>query len=246
MRPPGSRGESLLITHGAGANLSGVEWRMPAVGLSSGVRIAAASSLPVSGWQQTFDRIDATLHLPYGYQLLAAPGADSVRGSWISRWTLLDVFVAAIIALLAWRLLGIAGALAATLYLLLGYHEEAPTWTLLAVLALSLIVRALPAGRLHGAGLWLRRAAWAVFVLVALPFVADEVRYALYPQLEHTSVFADCRTAAAPISRPTAAATGAATIRLCRERRKDARSAGRGGRCRRHRHRPRQRRCRWR
>lgn len=187
---PGQPPEPLLITHGAAPNLSGVEWRMPSVGLAGGVRIAAASSLPVSGWQQSFDRIDATLHLPFGYQLLAAPGADSVHGSWLSRWRLLDVFIAAIVALLAWRLLGIVGALAATGYLLLGYHEEAPIWTLAAVLALSLVVRALPTGRLRSVGLWLRRIAWVAFALVALPFVADEVRYALYPQLEHTSVFA--------------------------------------------------------
>jgi hypothetical protein len=187
---PGQPAEPLLITHGSTPNLSGVEWRMPSVGLAGGVRIAAASTLPVSGWQQNFDRIDTTLHLPFGYQLLAAPGADNVQGSWISRWRLLDVFIAAIVALLAWRLLGVVGALAATGYLLLGYHEEAPIWTLAAVLALSLIVRALPAGRLRGAGVWLRRIAWVALALVALPFVADEVRYALYPQLEHTSVFA--------------------------------------------------------
>ena len=186
----GQPSEPLLITHGANPGLSGVEWRTPAVALSGGVRVAGASTLPVNGWQQNFDRIDATLHLPFGYQLLGAPGADSVNGSWMSRWTLLDVFIAAIIALLAWRLLGIAGAAAAAVYLMLGYHEDAPTWTLLVVLALSLVVRALPEGRLQTAGIWLRRAALVVFALVALPFLADEVRYALHPQLEHTAIFA--------------------------------------------------------
>ena len=181
----GRTDEALLVTRGAGENLSGVEWRTPNVNLAGSVRIDAVSNLPAAGWQQTFDRIDTTLHFPYGYKLLGAPGADRVEGSWMSRWTLLDVFVAAIVALLAWRLLGVFGALAAAAYLALGYQESgSPLWTLVAVLALALILRALPAGKLQSATLWLRRAAMLALVLVALPFVADQVRYALYPQLE--------------------------------------------------------------
>ncbi|HZT56966.1 MAG TPA: hypothetical protein VFA35_12130, partial [Burkholderiaceae bacterium] len=178
-------GEALLVTRGANEAWSGVEWRTPNVHLAGSVRIDAVSNLAATGWQQGFDRIDTTLHFPYGYKLLGAPGADSVHGSWMSRWTLLDVFVAAIVALLAWRLLGLFGALAAVVYLGLGYQESgSPLWTLVAVLALALIVRALPAGKLQTAALWLRRAAMLALVLVALPFAANQVRYALYPQLE--------------------------------------------------------------
>ena len=80
--------ERLLITQGTKSGLSGVEWRTPTVDLAAGVRVASgASTLPVTGWQDTFDRIDTTLHLPYGYRLLGAPGADSASGSWMSRWT---------------------------------------------------------------------------------------------------------------------------------------------------------------
>ena len=182
---PNPAGESLLVTRGASEGLSGVEWRTPSVNLAASVRIDAVSALPAAGWQQAFDKIDTTLHFPYGYKLLGAPGADHVYGSWMSRWTLLDVFIAAIVALLAWRLLGVFGAAAAAAYLALGYQEAgSPLWTLVAVLAVALIVRALPAGRLQVAARWLQRAAMLVLVLAALPFLADQVRYALYPQLE--------------------------------------------------------------
>ena len=178
-------GEALLVTRGANETLSGVEWRTPNVHLAGSVRIDAVSDLPATGWQQSFDRIDTTLHFPYAYKLLGAPGADRVQGSWMSCWSLLDVFVAAIVALLAWRLLGVFGALVAVGYLALGYQESgSPLWTLIALLALALIMRVLPAGKLQVAALWLRRAAMLAFVLVALPFAADQVRYALYPQLE--------------------------------------------------------------
>jgi hypothetical protein len=178
-------GEALLVTRGASEALSGVEWRMPNVNLAGSVHIDAVSNLPAAGWQQSFDRIDTMLRLPYGYKLLGAPGADRVEGSWMSRWTLLDVFIAAIVALLAWRLLGLAGALAATAYLVLGYQETgSPLWTLAAVFALALMLRVLPAGELRTATLWLRRAALLLLAFTALPFLASEVRSALYPQLE--------------------------------------------------------------
>ena len=178
-------GEPLLITRGAKEGWSGVEWRTPGVNLLAGMRIAAPASMPVGGWQQTFDHVQATLHFPFGYKLLGAPGADSAEGSWISRWSLFDLFSCAILVLLAWRLLGLPGAFVAAVYLLLGYQEgESPLWTLLAALAFALIARALPAGRLGTAALWLRRAALVLLILISLPFVTDQVRYALYPQLE--------------------------------------------------------------
>jgi hypothetical protein len=191
-RDAASEGESLLVTRGKDAGSTGVEWRTPAVDLRAGVRIASASAvMPVAGWQDSFDRVTTTLHLPYGYRLLGAPGADRADGSWFSRWTLLDVFVAAIVALLAWRLFGVAGAAIAIGYLVLAYQESgAPVWTLLATLALGLVAGLLPRGRLAAAALWLRRAALALLVLAALPFVADQLRYALHPQLENEGAVA--------------------------------------------------------
>ncbi|MBN8728077.1 MAG: hypothetical protein J0H15_10305 [Xanthomonadales bacterium] len=183
---PGGNAELLLVTQGAQADLRGVEWRTPQVDLSAGVRVEPANaSLPVAGWQETFDGIDSTLHLPSGYRLLAAPGADRADGSWMSRWTLLDVFLAAVVALLAWKAFGRAAGIAAVFYLVLGYQEAgAPVWTLIAVCLLVLVVRELPIGRLRTACAWLRNAAMLLLVLVALPFVATQVRSAVYPQLE--------------------------------------------------------------
>ncbi len=183
--------ENLLVTRGAQADATGVEWRTPKVDLAAGVRIASAASvLPVTGWQDSFDRVTTTLHLPNGYRLLGAPGADSATGSWLSMWDLLDVFISAIVALLALRLFGPIGAAVAVGYLVLGYQEDgAPLWTLVAAIALGLVARALPSGRLAIAAIWLRRGALVLLVLVALPFVAQQLRYALHPQLESSGEF---------------------------------------------------------
>lgn len=181
-----SGNDALLVTRGADATLSGVEWRTPKVDLAAGLRIDAATSrVPVTGWHDSFDRVDTVLHLPNGYRLLAAPGADRADGSWIDGWDLLDVFVCAVLVLLAWRALGVAGGVAAIAYVVLGYPEDgAPLWSLLAVLALGLVVKALPPGRLARVSGGVRVAAFAVLALVALPFIAGQVRQALYPQLE--------------------------------------------------------------
>lgn len=179
----------LLITRGPAPGLSGVEWRTPQVNLSAGLRIDSAQAMmPVSGWQQTFDQVSTTLHLPYGYRLIAAPGSDQASGSWMSRWTLLDVFLVAIIILLGARLFGWIGGAFTAVFLLLGYQEGgSPLWTLLAVFVLALVARALPQGRLATAAGWLRVAAVILLLIFALPFAASQLRMAIYPQLESSA-----------------------------------------------------------
>ncbi|MCL2871651.1 MAG: hypothetical protein FWF41_01490 [Betaproteobacteria bacterium] len=189
----GVGGEALLVTHGVGekstATRTGVEWRSPQVALDASVRIAAgpSSALPVTGWQQTFDQVNTSLHLPYGYKLLAAPGADAANDSWVARWTILDIFFAAFTALLAWRLLGLGGGIVTAAYLLLALQEPgAPLWTLAVVLALGLLHRALSSGRLGKVLQMLQYAALAVLFLTAIVFAPSELRPALYPQLERS------------------------------------------------------------
>lgn len=185
--------DPLLVTRGIAASTTGVEWRAPRVDLAAGLRVEeAGATLPVGGWLAAFDQVSTTVHLPDGYRLLAAPGADLAQGSWIAAWDLYDVFLGALLVLLAARLLGWPGALAAFAWLLLGYQEAgAPRWTLLAAVALALVLRALPQGRLALGIEWTRRVALALLVLASLPFAATQLRNALHPQLENEAgVFA--------------------------------------------------------
>ena len=175
----------LLISKGSDGR-SGIELRTRDLDLLAGLRLPAhGGAIPSSGWQLPLEGIDATLHLPYGYRLVAAPGADRAPDTWVARWSLLDLFVLALVALLAGRLLGWRWALLAALYLALGRHEQgAPLWTLAVVLLLALLLRALPEGRLRAA---VRTGAMVVFVLAvlwSLPFAARQLQYALHPQLE--------------------------------------------------------------
>ncbi|MGN2249093.1 hypothetical protein ACFWZ1_03325 [Frateuria sp. GZRe14] len=177
-------GEPLLVSRGKDGR-GGVEVRSEQLNLGAGLRVPASGALPVTGWNVPLERIDATLQLPPGYRLLGAPGADSSPDSWVARWSLLDVFGVALIALLAGRLLGWPWALLAAGFLALAQHEPgAPRWTLALLLALVLLLRALPEGRLRRVANVAALASFVLATLWTLPFVATQLQYALHPQLE--------------------------------------------------------------
>ena len=197
-----AQGETpLLVTSGKDGR-SGVELRESQLDLSAGLRLPHGGSLPSGGWQLPLENIEATLHLPYGYRLLGASGADRSPDSWIAQWSLLDLFVVALIALLAGRLMGWPWALLAIGFLALSQHEAgAPRWTLGVALALALLARALPEGKLR---LGSRIGAGAVLALAALwslPFAATQMDYVLHPQLEEGGA----RTVASIAPKPTPA-----------------------------------------
>lgn len=178
----------LLVTVGKG-DTTGVEVRSHNLDLRAGLRDDRHGGVQsaTGGWQQTFDDVDASLHLPYGYRLLGAPGADRSPDSWIAHWNLLDLFVTAVIALLVWRLLGWKWALVALAFVVLSHGEPgAPRWTPALAVIFALVATILPVGRLrkfaHGIGV----AMLALAVIATLPFAAVQLRDALHPQLEST------------------------------------------------------------
>ncbi|WP_109124088.1 hypothetical protein [Dyella sp. C11] len=177
-------GRPLLVTEGEHGR-SGVELRDAQLNLKAGLRLPERGSTPTGGWQLPLESIDAELHLPYGYRLIGAAGADRSPDSWIAQWSLLDLFVVALIALLAGRLLGWPWAIVALGFLVLAQHEDgAPRWTLAVAFALALLMRALPEGRLRLASRLGAAALLLLSVLWSLPFASTQMEYALHPQLE--------------------------------------------------------------
>ena len=178
-------GENLLITEGQGEGQTGVEVRQSDVDLESLGRAETRGTLPVTGWDTRFADVGATLNLPPGHKLLAAPGVDSARGSWMSQWQLLDFFLVLIITIAVWRLLGRGAGVVALLALVLSFHEAfAPSWLWLNLLIAIALMRVAPEGRLRqmvSGYQWLSAAA---LVIALVPFVAGQLRIAIYPQLE--------------------------------------------------------------
>ncbi|MFK8015494.1 MAG: hypothetical protein AB8G17_08630 [Gammaproteobacteria bacterium] len=182
---PGS--DSLLVTQNpSDPSLRGVEVRTPALAVSAVSRLTTASgALPVSGWRTNVEGVSTQLYLPPGTRLLAAPGSDTTSGDWAGSWNLLDFFLLLIISVALWRLYAPWLGIAAFAALALGMHESnAPLWSWLFLIAAFAVQRALPDGRLrHLAGI-IKVTSIVVIALVAVPFAADQLKLALYPQLE--------------------------------------------------------------
>jgi hypothetical protein len=191
MRPPyallsaSEAGENLLITKGDEPGETGVELRQANVSVTGLGRSETRAAMPVTGWDERFASVAALLHLPPGHKLLAAPGADKAPASWVSRWQLLDFFLVLIITIAAWRLFGPAAGIIAVLALALSYQESgAPAWLWLNLLAAIALMRVAPAGRLRQAVQVYLGASVLALVLMLVPFVAGQLRIAIYPQLE--------------------------------------------------------------
>ena len=179
------RGKNLLVTEGQSPGQAGIELRQTDVSVDALARIDASQAMPVAGWDSRFGSVKATLNLPPGNKLLAAPGVDDARGSWASQWQLLDFFLVLIITIAVWRLLGRGPGSIALLALVLSFHEMyAPSWLWLNLLVAIALMRVAPVGRLRQlvAGYQLLSAAALLIALV--PFVASQLRIAIYPQLE--------------------------------------------------------------
>lgn len=180
-------GRSQLITRLPGMQPYGVEVRKGQIQLKADSRLeGVATEISAVGWQQAFQKVSAELNLPPGWRLLATAGVDNVPNSWISRWTLLDLFMVLIAALATARLWSIGWGVFALCFLALIWHEaEAPRYIWLNLLAAIALLRVLPEGRFSQWIRGYRNLCWGVMVLIILPFMVTQVRLALYPQLQH-------------------------------------------------------------
>jgi hypothetical protein len=98
---------------------------------------------------------------------------------------LLDFFLVLIISIAAWRLFGSTAGVIALAALVLSFHEiSAPAWLWLNLLIAIALLRVAPAGRLRQTVRVYQLASAALLILTLVPFVAEQLRIAIYPQLE--------------------------------------------------------------
>ena len=174
---------------------TGVELREGAVDLQAESRLEGVGArLPAVGWAHGFSDVSATLALPPGWRLFSASGVDGADPTWISRWTLLDLFLVLVTAIAAARLFDVSlGALALVALALTWTEPGAPRFAWPLALAAEALFRLLPAGRLRRLVALARILVLAGLALLVLPFLVQQVRQALHPALE--------RPGAPPIAR---------------------------------------------
>lgn len=180
-------GRPHVVTHLPGQEDAGVEVRLGEMRMVGESRMnASARTLPAVGWETDVHAMGSTLHVPPGWRVLHASGVDRATYTWITRWTLLDMFLVLIAAAVVARLWSWPWGLVAGVTLALIYHEpEAPVWVWGHVLAAAAFLRVLPSGRWQMMVFGYRAVSLFVLVAFALPFMVQQVRVGLYPQLEY-------------------------------------------------------------
>ena len=192
-------GAPSLITRLGAGGAPGVEVRRGALDLRADARMSTPdNALAASGWAISLDGVRSRLHLPPGWDLLAASGVDNDPGSWLNRWTLLDLFLILILTIGTGRIWGWRWGLVALLALALTWQSaDAPRMVWLHLLAAAALLRRLPASpertglsRLRWLVLWYFRLTLVSLLAILLPFLVHEVRNGLYPQLNPVSMAA--------------------------------------------------------
>ncbi len=180
-------GKNQLITQLKKSKHQGVEVRKGALILKADSRFNGdINHLSAVGWAHKFHHVSAELNLPPGWRLLAASGVDYVPDSWISHWTLLDLFLVLIASLAISQLWNFKWGLFALLTLVLIWHEtNAPQFIWLNIIVAIALIKILPIGLFLSFVRIYRNICWLVLLIIIIPFLVDEVRKGLYPQLEN-------------------------------------------------------------
>lgn len=181
-------GKDQLVTIGKESGRAGVELRQGQLSLSADSRIPYSAEISAVSWNADFREVRSRLHLPPGWQLFHASGADDIPGTWLRRYHLMSLFLTLLASMGVWRLFGARWAGLAIGGLLIACPvSEVPHVAVLAVLMTEALLRVLPEGRARSvvsAGHWLTRVA---MVLTVIGFATTQLRHGLYPAVERTS-----------------------------------------------------------
>ncbi|VAW61809.1 hypothetical protein MNBD_GAMMA10-2199 [hydrothermal vent metagenome] len=170
----------------------GVEVRHGQLNLSADSRIEGSlRSLSATGWDMDFSTAKASLYLPAGWRLMSLSGANA-DDTWLAQWSLLDLFIVLITSIAIYKLFGLKWGAVALITLSLAWHEyDAPQYIWLNLIIALALLRVLPQGRLQTLVRNYRLAVSALLIIIILPFMVQQVRTALHPQLEFYNMSAE-------------------------------------------------------
>jgi hypothetical protein len=99
-------GTQALIAPDPVKRLAGIEIRQSSLDVEAISRLGSSRSIAAIGWDIPVDSVNMQLMLPPSWKLLDVRGASDVTDSWVSSWTLLDVFITIMVILGAYQLFG--------------------------------------------------------------------------------------------------------------------------------------------
>ncbi|MDM8559015.1 hypothetical protein [Candidatus Parabeggiatoa sp. HSG14] len=180
-------GQDQFITRLAEESNTGVEVRRGQIDLVADSRLEkAVTELPAVGWAHDFQEVNAVLHLPPGWRLLNAKGMDNVDDTWFEQWNLMNLFIVLIMAVAIGKLWHWGWGILTLVTMVFIFHEtKAPYWVWLNIIASIALLRVLPEMS------WFsrfvrsyRNLSLIALLIIALPFMMQQMRQSIYPQLE--------------------------------------------------------------
>jgi len=170
----------------------GVEVRHGNLDLSADSRIEGGlRSFSASGWDMDFTEVNAMLHLPVGWKLISVSGANADE-TWVKQWTLLDLFIVLLTSIVIYKIFGLKWGAIALITLTLVWHEYgAPQYIWLNLVVAVALLRVIPVGRIFKVVRSYQIIVSIFLLIILLPFMVDQVRSALHPQLEFSNMSAN-------------------------------------------------------
>jgi hypothetical protein len=177
-------GEAQLITQLAKNKNTGIELRTRDISITGISHLPRKLNLGVSGWNEDFNAVSTELYLPPGWSVLTATGTSNENGSWISKWTLWDMFLVLIIAVAIGRTTKtIFGLVAAVTLVIIYQRSGAPIFIWLNLVAAIALIPFV-SGKFKNYVIKYTYVSFIFLALVLLPFSVREARAIINPQLE--------------------------------------------------------------
>ncbi len=179
-----NHGKERLITYDD-IRRTGAEIRTPTINIQASGEVNSKDMQHASGWDIEFASSNVTINIPPGRKLISISGADSSSGDWMSQWNLIDLFFVLITVALVFKVFGLVPSIFATLTLVLSYHElNMPMFlwfNFTVAISLASKISRPSLSKVLAIYKW---TSTVLLLLALLPFLAEQIRFTLYPQLE--------------------------------------------------------------
>jgi len=162
----------------------GIEYRQGTIDLEC-LSTVAKNRMITPGWNHDFSSVNTELHIPPGWSLLHLSGADFVRNSWISKWTVWDLFLLLILVITVAKLFSVKWGVLAAIVFAITFHESgAPLFLWLNLLAAIALVRVMPESKVKKILAFYTMLSFVAICCISITFAVFQLRQALYPQLK--------------------------------------------------------------